>query len=430
MSTIRATPSHLPAQTQSANAAATAGMTASGSWKGREIVLKQKPPGEAQANAVEELCRDAAIRLRERDKKEEVKELPDLQIVAHESADGYLDMTGQHDQAEELMRRMRRTPEQAATLARQQRDDPALGYLALQRAYAAALEDGERADIISLFEDALTECETQQGPALRAALNTIAAAVEQQPTSAQLKSFQATYRDIVLGTPTVGETLTAVLREFGEARFGEGLQQMIRALGQDLNAARPSASPVRLNQLVQDLYHLQVVGTVLEDCGNLCMELTGRAQPLALSSQQLMERIINLAGERWITGQRVLSLTETCDVRILATQIYFVSWVRRMLKRLPLKIFYDEDCRGSVLNASQEALDTLIAREEEGEDEDDGNSDGEGSNPEGDGVTHGDSRNERLNGRGTPADTDAAKAANGSAASFALPKLPAGPKGR
>src|SRR5690606_28438980 len=129
-----------------------------------------------------------------------------------------------------------------------------------------ALEDGERADIISLFEDALTECETQQGPALRAALNTIAAAVEQQPTSAQLKSFQATYRDIVLGTPTVGETLTAVLREFGEARFGEGLQQMIRALGQDLNAARPSASPVRLNQLVQDLYHLQVVGTVLEDC--------------------------------------------------------------------------------------------------------------------------------------------------------------------
>lgn len=423
MSIIRSTPSSFSAQTQSASATTNANV-ASGHWKGREIVLKQKPVGESQANAMEELCRDAAIRLRERDKKEEVKEQPDLEIVAHENADGYLDMTGQHHQAEELMRRMRRTPERAGLLAQQQHDDPALGYLALQRAYVSALDDGESADTVALLEDALAECEARQGPALRAALNTVAVATEQAPTAAQLKSFQATYRDIVLGTPSVGETLTAVLREFGEARFGEGLQQMIRALGQDLNAARPSTSPVRLSQLVQDLYHLQVVGTVLEDCGNLCTELTGRAQPLALSSQQLMERIINLAGERWITGQRVLSLTETCDVRVLATQIYFVSWVRRMLKRLPLKIFHDEDCRGSVLNASQEALDTLIAREEEGEDDDDSDVGGDGS---GQGSQDGHGQDGDAGG---PADAGTTKAANGGSVSFTLPKLPAAPKGR
>lgn len=379
MSTIHTQPPTFAPSSHPADRAA--GPAAKGQWNGREITLSQKDLNATLANAVEEMAQSAAMRLRERsksDKKNEISELPDIELYAKENADGYLDLTGQQGQANELMRRMRRTPEKAFTLAQEPRDDPALGFLALKRAYTAAVEDGESAQILAQFEEALAEFDAQHGPAIRASLNTIGVASENAPNKEQLKAFQSTYRDVVLDTQSVAETLKTVLKDFGEARFSEGLQQMIRALGQDLNAARPSTSPVRLTQLVQDLYHLQVVGTILENCGDLCAELITRNQPSKLSSQQLMERLIGLAGERWMNGQRILDLTSACEIYVLGTQIFFMTSIRRLLKRLPTKIFFDDDCRNSVLNASQEALDTLIAREDEGEElEDEENGDEE-----------------------------------------------------
>ncbi len=360
----------LPSYTSPA-ARADAGGVAAGQWKGKSVQVV-KSASEAQLNAMEELSRDAAIRLRERRGVDGASEWPDVDILSIEKIRTYLDAAHQGHDTEalaRLARRMLQAPERAAALAREAGGghDPVLGHLALQRALADSREDVDNSATLALLEDALVDVEITHGPAVRAALNTIHTAAEGAQTSSEVKSFQAAYRDIVLGLPTLGEALTTILREFGEVRFAEGLQRMIRALGQDLNAARPSSSPVRLNQLVQDLYHLQVVSTVLEGCNTLCAELGTRFGTQGVSSQNLRERLIALGSERWSTGQRMISLAESCEIRAIVAQIFFLTWTRRLLKRMPLKVFFDEDCRQSVLNASQEALDVVIAREEDGD---------------------------------------------------------------
>src|SRR5690554_8214749 len=80
------------------------------------------------------------------------------------------------------------------------------------------------------------------------------------------QALQAAYSDLILGEVTLGDTLGRMLEQFGEEGFEKGLAGMLRALGDDLSAARPSTEPTRLQALVGDLYQLEVTQTLLERC--------------------------------------------------------------------------------------------------------------------------------------------------------------------
>lgn len=242
--------------------------------------------------------------------------------------------------------------------------DAARQYLGLQYALRQGEQQGASEEILDGLREAVADLELESGPQIRASLNTVGAAAGYADDARGVADFQRTYQDVVLGEASLARTLSLALERFGGKDVGRGLQQLIQALGQDLAAARPSTSPDRLQALMQDLYQLGVAVTVLDGCGELGEKMAlEHGKPLA--ADRLMQDLVNISNEKWISESRFAALAASHGVDSVAARIAFLGGVRAVLKDLPVPMYPDADARQSVLGAAQLALDAAIDEEYE-----------------------------------------------------------------
>jgi type III secretion protein W len=290
-----------------------------------------------------------------------------------------LDNSGQNDEQrsqdlQALGRRILRNPSQASQARHGgQASEQYLTLLEL----AELLQDGSLgADVggraLEAVQDATAELETERGDAIWADINTVQAAqahAMQTQAPADAQAFRETYRDTVLGATDLSSTLRLVLeghKARQSASFTQVLSDMVKALGMDLAAARPSRDPVRLQSLVSDLYQLGVVATVVDACDALGHALhTEHGTPI-LQASALTSDLAGLSSERWVDASRFESLARQhqCDTP-LSCRVAFMAGIRQALKSLPLQIFSSTDARQAILDASQLALDRAIDLEAE-----------------------------------------------------------------
>jgi type III secretion protein W len=290
-----------------------------------------------------------------------------LQLLSAEAIVAYLAESHDADAQEKLIELARHLlagradPRQAAARAF---GDAARQYLGLQYALRQGERDGAPEDVLDGLREALADLELESGPQIRASLNTIGAAAGYAGDARGVADFQRTYQDVVLGEASLAKTLTLALERFGGKDVGRGLQQLIQALGQDLAAARPSTSPYRLQALMQDLYQLGVAVTVLDGCGELG-EKMARDHGKPLAADRLMQDLVNISNEKWLSESRFAALAASHGADSVAARITFLGGVRAVLKDLPLPMFPDVDARQSALSAAQLALDAAIDEEYE-----------------------------------------------------------------
>ena len=219
-------------------------------------------------------------------------------------------------------------------------------------------------EALAALREALDDLEMEHGPRIRADANTIAAAGEGARGSADVAQFQATYRDVVLGNPSLAGTLKLALERFGDGDFAAGLSRLIQALGQDLAAARPSGDPTRLQNLVQDLYHLGVAATVLDASRELHAKIGEQHGALSGSPVALMQDLVGISAEKWVSGNRFTALAEKFGATGVEAQIHFLTGIKLLMRDLPVKVFVDADQRQTIFQAAQDALDAAIDRED------------------------------------------------------------------
>lgn len=94
---------------------------------------------------------------------------------------------------------------------------------------------------------------------------------------------------------------------------------------------------------------------------------TGDDDELGAQAFELMKELVNLTGEKWVSPSRFTNLADRLDLDDVQARIIFLTGVKGLLRNMPVKVFEDADARLSILNAVQEALDTLIDLEEEQE---------------------------------------------------------------
>lgn len=219
-------------------------------------------------------------------------------------------------------------------------------------------------ELLDELREALDDLEMEHGAAAQADINTIATAAQDGRGREEVLGFQATYRDVVLGENSLAATLQLALARFGDGDFAAGLGRLTQALGQDLAAARPSTDPTRLQSLVQDLYHLGVASTVLDGCKELHARISSQHRPLASTPVKLMQELVGISAEKWITGSRFAALSSDFGAHEVQPQIVFLTGVKGLVRDMPTKIFADAEQRQTIFQAVQDALDTAIDREE------------------------------------------------------------------
>lgn len=79
----------------------------------------------------------------------------------------------------------------------------------------------------------------------------------------------------------------------------------------------------------------------------------------------LMKDILSLKDQRFIDSSKITSIVDRCKIKDLEARIYFLRELHSLVRKLPLKLFSDDQARLRLLTAIQEALDVAIDKEEE-----------------------------------------------------------------
>ena len=271
-----------------------------------------------------------------------------------------------------LARRVLGQPGQARQWVQAEGGDASSQYLTmlelveLIREGAAGPDPSGRA--LEALQDATAELLAEHGQAIRADLNTFDAAA-QLGSAAQTQAFRSAYRDVVVGATSTAATLKHLL---GAVEGGSGddytkvLETLRNALGLDLAAARPSTDPVRLQNLVSDLYHLKVISTVVDQSQRLSATLVKRHGIAGFPATRLAGDLVALSDERWVDASRLTRLADRCHAaEPPACRVDFLTTARQLMRELPPTVFPSPEGRQSLLDTFQVAIDQAIEREED-----------------------------------------------------------------
>jgi type III secretion protein W len=203
-------------------------------------------------------------------------------------------------------------------------------------------------------------------PEIRAGLNVTGVALEFSETglgtAQELRDF---YRDTVLQYEGLKETFDSIAKNFDMKDFMGAVHYLIKAVGNDLQSKGSSISPAELKRLLDDLYRVESLGNLYCGCAGLIDTMNrGFQVRVPLSPQDMLDGILALKDEKWLTETHVLKLVEKVGTSDLEARIYFLRNMRELVRLMPLKLFSDEESRFNLVGKMQQALDTLIEQEE------------------------------------------------------------------
>src|ERR1700691_2617628 len=346
-----------------------------GVWRGASVQVAADP-NDLLTDAAEEITFEHSERVESRSLEErEIEEHPPLELPPIHQIHEYLEASGHGDpqrRLEEVVETLERNARQSGGAgpreeARRQFGEGTEQYLALAFAAGELAREGGSDALLADVRTALEELQDDAGPRLRADLNSIGAAAQfGAGDPGRVAALQASYRDAVLGGQNLGEMLKGALERFGERDYRAAVQQLIRALGDDLAAIQgPSAQPARLNAVLQDLYSMEVLATLLEGCQKLAQQMNAGHGLAALSAADLFQDLISASGERWTNPARFGAIADKYGAGEPGPRIAFLTLTKGLVRDLPLKVFPDTDARTGVLEAAQGALDAAVALEED-----------------------------------------------------------------
>ena len=342
------------------------GQALAGQYAGQQIQVDDGL--SVLADAAEEISLHHSEKAETKHASERKKEATrPMELMSPEAIMAYMEAAQAFEDPEQLVqlaKRMLSGQGDPAAQAKQAFQGPTEQFMALQYALHQGEREGAPAEVLDALREALDDLEMEHGPRMRADVNTIGSAQEGARGHADVAQFQSTYRDVVLGNPSLAGTLKLALERFGDSDFAAGLARLTQALGQDLAAARPSADPTRLQNLMQDLYHLGVASTVLDASRELHARVGEQHGALSGTPVALMQDLVGISAEKWVSGARFTSLAEKFGATGVEAQIHFLTGVKLLVRDMPVKVFVDTDQRQTIFQAVQDALDAAIDKED------------------------------------------------------------------
>ena len=93
--------------------------------------------------------------------------------------------------------------------------------------------------------------------------------------------------------------------------------------------------------------------------------MTTFPQHVTDAAHTLMKHVLNLKDQRFIDATQVRRIASDIGLTSIEEEIYFLRELHGICRRLPLKIFGDDEDRLRLVAGVQEALDAAIDQEEE-----------------------------------------------------------------
>lgn len=249
-------------------------------------------------------------------------------------------------------------------LVRQQLPEPSHQYAALLALAEQLREQGASNADQAIVEAALQDLEQDQESAIRSALN-IAEVIGECANSklGDVQSLRNTYRDAVLDVEHIGQTLNCLVEQYGDAQLGAALDYLIKALGADLASSSTSTDPNKLHAMLNDVYRLEVLTGMLEECGLLVERYQAPGNDCCSSS--LLKEILDWQHNSWLRPEEISTLSQKLGINELGIEINLLRDTKELVRMIPLKAYAEPEQRIRLIDTIQQAMDEAINREEE-----------------------------------------------------------------
>lgn len=357
-------------QSRDGTAAAGAGVM-TGSLMGREAV-KVDSPMSLLADAAEELtfAADTTDKFELSDRKERRKTENSL-IERVQLYQEMMHQAGKSREMDQLTQRLKlmESREQVLGEARQRFPDPSDAWAALAESLATLEKEGAPEAVLAGIRGAMTDLEQQSGPAIRAGIYGALAAsgVEGLGEADELRDL---YRQTVLDFGNVNEVYAHVLERFGESGFGQAMDFLFRALGNDLGSDAPSMEKTHLEHVHGSLGQVRL----LQSAHTLCDKMLERWESVhgvqgvrdgSLKPMDLLGEIVALRNERFLGAMNIDKIASRAKAPDIEREVLFLQEMLNMTRSFPSQLFDGDQGRMKVLDAVQEAVDNAVAREDE-----------------------------------------------------------------
>ena len=225
-------------------------------------------------------------------------------------------------------------------------------------------EEGIR-DLVRQTKASLLEA---KGPEVKAGLN-LANEVNARATSPdEMQSLRDMYRGEVVGFTKVQDCFRSLVATRGAAGLSDALSFLMAGCAADLASSSPSIDPAALSRILTDLSCVQVLKTVMERLSALSGRMEVQfGEKCLLGGEQLAGRVLDLTEQSFVAAGSMASLVGDCGLVKLLSKMDFMREMNRIFRQLSPRLFAKESDRLSLVDASQEYLDELVAEEEEEE---------------------------------------------------------------
>ncbi|MEO1017595.1 MAG: TyeA family type III secretion system gatekeeper subunit [Pseudomonadota bacterium] len=244
--------------------------------------------------------------------------------------------------------------------------DPSDLFLALEQMQEELARERGNRELKKAAKQAADTLWEEHAPAIIAGLNALPMA--QRFSRGDVDQFQAlreAYRDQVQKEPTLGERLRDLRKRFGDDKLDDRIKFLIAAAGEDIGSPVTSLDPARLNQILQELFRLQMlIGTGGRARTGLARMHKRFGTQAKQSEWDLLEDFLNICADKWVGVSKFAELGERFAGRNIESQIYFLRELTGLAHEIPVKFFDDLKAREQLIDTSQGALDQAIEREE------------------------------------------------------------------
>lgn len=222
-------------------------------------------------------------------------------------------------------------------------------------------------EMLALVRQAKVRLAEAKGPEIRVGINLASEINARATTPEEMGGLRDMYRSQVVGFTTPQDCFRALLAQRGAEGLKDAINFLIAGCGTDLKAPAPSLDPAVLGRILTDLQCVQVLQTVLESLAALGLRM-GRqfGDPCRLSGEQMAGRVLEFTEQPFVASPAVAAFVGECGMAKLLAQMDFTRELTGLFRKLSPRLFAKEGDRQRLVDAAQEHLDDLVAREEGG----------------------------------------------------------------
>ena len=229
------------------------------------------------------------------------------------------------------------------------------------------------AELLRLVRQAKAQLMAEKGPDVKAGINLAEEVNARASTPEEMQSLRDMYRGEVVGFTKPQDCFRSLLAARGAGGLKDAIEFLIAGCGRDLASENPSMEHEALGRILTDLQCVQVLQTVMEKLSQLGARMGLQfGEPCLLNGEQMTGRVVELTEQAFVTSVAVARLVAECGMAKLLAQMDFTRELTRIFRQLSPRLFAKEGDRQRLVDAAQEHLDGLVARENEEAEEDGG----------------------------------------------------------